>query len=82
MKMFGIPGYDDAKYAYSGDIPALRLFKLHGSIDQYYQNGGIVKKDTLFPTKTVDGIELKDSMIYPMREKEVYKDPFLIYSLV
>jgi hypothetical protein len=68
--------YDGAKYAYSGDIPALRLFKLHGSIDQYYQNGGIVKNDTLFPTKTVDGIELKDSMIYPMREKEVYKDPF------
>jgi hypothetical protein len=30
----------------------------------------------LFPTKTTDGIELKDSMIYPMREKEVYKDPF------
>ena len=28
------PGrYDNAKYAYSGDIPALRLFKLHGSID-------------------------------------------------
>jgi hypothetical protein len=30
----------------------------------------------LFPTKTTDGTELKDLMIYPMREKEVYKDPF------
>ena len=56
--------------------PLIRLFKLHGSIDQYYQNGKIVKKDTLFSTKTVGGLEPKDSMIYPMREKEVYKDPF------
>jgi hypothetical protein len=30
----------------------------------------------LFPTETIEGIELKDSIIYPMREKEVYKDPF------
>ena len=56
--------------------PLFRLFKLHGSIDQYYQNGDIVKKDILFPTKTIDGVELVESMIYPMREKEVYKDPF------
>jgi hypothetical protein len=69
--------YDDfVKHACREDIPAFRLFKLHGSIDQYYQNGEIVKKDTLFPTKTVDGIDLRESMIYPMREKEVYKDPF------
>ncbi len=49
---------------------------MHGSIDQYYQNGDIVKKDILFPTKTIDGVELVESLIYPMREKEVYKDPF------
>ena len=58
------------------NAPLIRLFKLHGSIDQYYQNGEIVKKDTLFSTKTVGGIEPIDSMIYPMREKKVYKDPF------
>jgi hypothetical protein len=54
----------------------IRLFKLHGSIDQYIQGEEIVKKDILFPTKTVNGKELLESMIYPMREKEVYKDPF------
>ena len=57
-------------------VPIFRLFKLHGSIDQYYQREEIVKKDTLFPTKTIEGVELKDSMIYPVREKELYKDPF------
>ena len=54
----------------------IRFFKLHGSIDQYIQGDEIVKKDILFPTKTVNGKELLESMIYPMREKEVYKDPF------
>ncbi|MDI6810815.1 MAG: SIR2 family protein [archaeon] len=63
------------KYA-QGNVPLIRMFKLHGSIDQYYQNEEIVKKNILFPTKTVAGVELKDSMLYPMREKEVYKDPF------
>ena len=54
----------------------IRLFKLHGSIDQYIQGEEILKKDILFPTKTVNGKELLESMIYPMREKEVYKDLF------
>ena len=66
---------NDGYIAY-GILPLFRLFKLHGSIDQYYQNGDIVKKDILFPTKTIDGVELVESLIYPMREKEVYKDPF------
>lgn len=63
---------------YTGIIPGKKntLFKLHGSINYYYEGNEIVKRDILFPTKTIDGIELKDSMIYPMREKEVYKDPF------
>nr|QNO56461.1 cell division protein FtsZ [Methanosarcinales archaeon ANME-1 ERB7] len=64
------------EYTENKILPIFRLFKLHGSIDQYYQNGEIIKKDILFPTKTVEGVELKDSMIYPMREKEVYEDPF------
>lgn len=66
---------NDGYIAY-GILPLFRLFKLHGSIDRYYQNGDIVKKDILFPTKTIDGVELVESLIYPMREKEVYKDPF------
>ncbi|MCK4735958.1 MAG: SIR2 family protein, partial [Methanophagales archaeon] len=63
---------------YTGIIPGKKftLFKLHGSINYYYEGNKIVKRDILFPTKTIDGIELKDSMIYPTREKEVYKDPF------
>lgn len=69
--------YDDVlSNGNSEDIPTLRLFKLHGSIGQYYQNGEIVKKDILFPTRTIGGGELRDSMIYPMRAKEIYKDPF------
>jgi hypothetical protein len=51
---------------YTGIIPGKKnyLFKLHGSIDYSYKGNEIVKGD-------------KDTAIlYPMREKEVYKDPF------
>ena len=60
----------------SEDIPTLRLFKLHGSIDQYIERDKIVKRDILYPTPTASGEERLESMIYPMREKEVYKDTF------
>lgn len=73
---FGNPW--DPSSDYTGIIPGKKnyLFKLHGSIDYYSKGNEIVKRDLLFPTKTTDGTELKDLMIYPMREKEVYKDPF------
>ena len=60
----------------SEDIPTLRLFKLHGSIDQYIEGNKIVKRNILYSTPTTSGEERLESMIYPMREKEVYKDPF------
>jgi len=47
----------------------IKLLKLHGSIDQYIYKERIIKTP-LEPSK------LEDAMIYPMREKEVYKDPF------
>lgn len=46
-----------------------KLFKLHGSVDQYIENGGIIKC-----WREPRGTE--NAMIYPMRDKEVYKDPF------
>ena len=46
-----------------------KLFKLHGSVDQYIENGRISKC-----WRELRGVE--NAMIYPMREKEVYKDPF------
>lgn len=60
----------------SEDIPTLRLFKLHGSIDQYIEGNKIVKRDNLYSTPTTSNEERLESMIYPMQEKEVYKDPF------
>lgn len=73
---FGNPW--DPSSDYTGIIPGKKnyLFKLHGSIDYHSKGNEIVKGDNLSPTKTIDGTELKDLMIYPMREKEVYKDPF------
>jgi len=69
--------YDEIiKYANNKDIPTIRLFKLHGSIDQYIEGDKIVKRDILYSTPTTNGEERLESMIYPMREKEVYKDPF------
>ncbi|MCK4733568.1 MAG: SIR2 family protein [Methanophagales archaeon] len=54
-----------------------KILKLHGAIDQYVtEKGRIVKVGVLGATRTVDGEELKEAIIYPMREKEVYKDPF------
>lgn len=47
----------------------IKLFKLHGSIDQYIENGRIIKC-WREPRGTENG------MIYPMRAKKVYKDPF------
>ena len=61
---FGNPW--DPSSDYTGIIPGKKnyLFKLHGSIDYSYKGNEIVKGD-------------KDTAIlYPMREKEVYKDPF------
>jgi hypothetical protein len=47
-----------------------KLFKLHGSVDQYYQDDyGIIKTPGLI-------LKAENAMIYPMREKEVYKEPF------
>ncbi len=54
--------YDKNKYK-------IKLLKLHGSIDQYIYKEEIIKTP-LEPSK------LENAMIYPMREKEVYKDPF------
>ena len=54
-----------------------KIFKLHGAIDQYVtEKGRIVKVGVLDARRTVDGEKLKEAIIYPMREKEVYKDPF------
>ena len=64
------------RYANNKDIPTIKLFKLHGSIDQYIEGDKIVKRDILYPIPTASGEERLESMIYPMREKEVYKDPF------
>ena len=64
------------RYANNKDIPTIKLFKLHGSIDQYIEGDKIVKRDILYPMPTASGEERLESMIYPMREKEVYKDPF------
>jgi hypothetical protein len=64
------------EYANNKDVPTIRLFKLHGSIDQYIKGDKIVKEDILHSTPTASGNERFESMIYPMREKEVYKDPF------
>jgi len=47
----------------------IKLFKLHGSIDQFIENGRIIKCWR-------EPIGTENAMIYPMREKEVYKDPF------
>ncbi len=70
-------GYDEIiKYANNKDIRTIKLFKLHGSIDQYIEGDKIVKRDILYSTPTTSGEERLESMIYPMREKEVYKDPF------
>jgi len=70
-------GYDEInKYANNNDIRTIRLFKLHGSIDQYIEGDKIVKMDILYSTPTTSGEERLESMIYPVREKEVYKDPF------
>jgi hypothetical protein len=70
-------GYDEIiKYASNKDIRTIKLFKLHGSIDQYIEGDKIVKRDILYSTPTTSGEERLESMIYPMREKEVYKDPF------
>jgi len=55
-------GYDKNDYK-------IKLLKLHGSIDQYIDKEGIIK--TL-----LEPYRLKNAMIYPMREKEIYKDPF------
>lgn len=61
---------------YKQDIK-FKIFKLHGAIDQYItEKGRIVKVGVLGATRTVDGERLKEAVIYPMREKEVYKDPF------
>ncbi len=56
-------GYDKNDYK-------IKLLKLHGSIDQYIDKEGIIKNPPLEPRR------LKNTMIYPMREKEIYKDPF------
>ena len=54
-----------------------RIFKLHGAIDQYItEKSRIVKVGVLDAKRTVDGERLKEAIIYPMREKEIYKDPF------
>jgi hypothetical protein len=54
-----------------------KIFKLHGAIDQYVtEKGRIVKVGVLDARRTVDGEKLEEAIIYPMREKEVYKDPF------
>lgn len=55
-------GYDKNNYK-------IKLLKLHGSIDQYIDRGKIIKTPP-------DPRRLENAMIYPMREKEVYKDPF------
>lgn len=48
----------------------IKLFKLHGSVDQYYHGEyGIIKTPKLI-------LKAENAMVYPMREKEVYKDPF------
>jgi len=55
-------GYNENKYK-------IKLFKLHGSLDQYIDQEKIIK----IP---LEQSKLENAMIYPMREKEVYKDPF------
>lgn len=55
-------GYDKNNYK-------IKLLKLHGSIDQYIDGENIIKTPPELR-------RLENAMIYPMREKEVYKDPF------
>ncbi len=56
-----------------------KIFKLHGSIDQCLEDDRIIKRDNIpldLPAETVSGAMLKELMIYPMREKKIWNDPF------
>ena len=55
-------GYNENRYK-------IKLLKLHGSIDQYIGKEGIIKTPP-------EPHRHENAMIYPMREKEIYKDPF------
>ena len=71
------PEWSPGVYA---DNATFKLFKLHGSIDWYYLDGEIVKRDIFLtpssPGETIDGKKLFDAILYPVPEKEIYKDPF------
>ena len=57
-----------------------KLFKLHGSIDWRYLDRKIVKSfiplSSFSPKETINGEKLTEAILYPLPEKEIYKDPF------
>ena len=53
---------------YNNSEHKIKLFKLHGSVDQYVDDGKIIKSFKPYNSE--------NAMIYPTRNKEVYKEPY------
>ena len=63
-KTYGIWNPD----GYNNSEHMIKLFKLHGSVDQYVDDGTIIKSSKPH--------NFENAMIYPTRNKEVYKEPY------
>ena len=62
------------------EVPTFKLFKLHGSIDWYYlDERKIVKRDVKLLSyfgETIYCEKLSAAILYPVPNKEIYRDPF------